>query len=68
MAEKVFKKIRLVGSSGDSFEKAVATAVQKASETLHGTSWFEVAQLSGAVRDGKIQEYQATVDVAFKVD
>lgn len=68
MSEKVYKKIRLVGCSTKSFEKAAAAAVGKASETLHGLSWFEVVELRGAVKDGKIEEYQATLDVSFKLE
>lgn len=68
MGDKVFKKVRLVGCSDASFEKALDAAVAKASETLHGTSWFEVVELRGAVRDGKVVEYQVTADLGFKVD
>lgn len=68
MSEKVFKKVRLVGASEESYERAIAAAVKKASETLHGVSWFEVVEFRGAVRDGKPAEYQATIDVGFKID
>jgi hypothetical protein len=68
MAEKVFKKVRLVGCSTEGFEKAVVTAAAKAAETVHGASWFEVVELRGALRNGKVSEYQATIDLGFKVD
>jgi dodecin len=68
MADKVFKKVRLVGCSGKGFEKAIEAAVEKAAETVHGASWFEVVELRGALRDGKVSEYQATIDLGFKID
>jgi flavin-binding protein dodecin len=68
MADKVFKKIRLVGCSEKSFEKAIDAAASKASESVHGSSWFEVVELRGALRNGKVVEYQATIDLGFKVD
>jgi flavin-binding protein dodecin len=68
MAEKVFKKVRLVGCSTEGFEKAIETAAAKAAETVHGASWFEVVELRGALRNGKVSEYQATIDLGFKVD
>lgn len=68
MSGKVFKKIRLVGCSDVSFEHAVEMAVHRAGETLHGIGWFEVAELRGGIRDGGAFEWQAVVDVAFKVD
>jgi len=68
MSEKVFKKISVTGCSTHSYEKAIQAAVQKASESLRGLSWFEVTEFRGGIRpDGEI-EYQATLDVAFKVD
>ena len=68
MSEKVFKKINVTGCSSESYEKAIGAAVAKASESVHGISWFEVRELRGAVEDGAVTEYQATVEVAFKVD
>ena len=68
VSDKVYKKIRVVGCSADSFEKAVELAVAKASETIHGISWFEVSEIRGAVRDGAPCEWQVTVDLGFKLD
>ena len=68
MSEKVFKKISVVGTSSESYEGAISAAVAKASESLRGLAWFEVKELRGGVdSDGKIQ-WQAAVDVAFKLD
>ncbi len=68
MAGKVYKKVRVVGCSDKTFEEAVSVAVEKASETLHGLSWFEVVEFRGAIKDGKVAEYQATVDLSFKLE
>jgi len=67
MAEKVYKKIRVTGCSNESYEKAIEAAVRKAGESLRGVSWFEVAELRGAIAEGSL-EWQATIDVAFKID
>lgn len=68
MSEKVFKKINVTGCSSSSYEEAIRAAVAKAGESLHGMAWFEVTELRGAVADGAVSEYQATVVVAFRVD
>jgi hypothetical protein len=68
MPEKVFKKITVTGCSDNSYEQAVKIAVGKASESLHGLAWFEVTELRGGILDDGRIEFQATVDVAFKVD
>ena len=58
----------MTGCSSDSYEKAIEAAVEKASESLRALSWFEVTEFRGGIDpDGGI-EYQATLDVAFKVD
>jgi hypothetical protein len=67
MSDKVYKKIRVVGCSSKNFEDAVSLAVAKASESLDGLSWFEVVEFRGAVNGGKVEEWQATVDLSFKV-
>jgi flavin-binding protein dodecin len=68
MGTKVYKKISVTGCSDESYERAIAAAVAKAGESVHGMAWFEVTEMRGAIRDGKPSEWQATVEVAFKVD
>ena len=51
-----------------SFEKAVELAIAKTSETLDGISLFEVVEFQGAVKDGKPNERQATIDLGLKLD
>jgi flavin-binding protein dodecin len=68
MADPVYKKIELVGSSPNSFYEAASNAVAKAAESVHGLSWFEVVEMRGSIADGKIKEYQTTVRIGFKVD
>jgi len=68
MPEKVFKKITVTGCSDESYEQAIRIAVTKAAESLHGLAWFEVTEQRGGIRADGALEFQATVDVAFKVD
>jgi flavin-binding protein dodecin len=68
MAERVYKKIRLVGVSQDSYEKAIKNAVGEAGKTLHGLAWFEVLEQRGAVLEGGQVEFQVTVEIGFKVE
>jgi len=68
MAGKVFKKIQVVGCAEKSFQDAIEAAVGKAADTLKGMSWFEVRELRGALKNGQVVEWQATVEIAFKVE
>ena len=63
----VYKMIEIVGTSNESYEKAIENAIKKASESLKAISWFEVVQHRGSVRDGKIEEYQVILKVGFKL-
>jgi flavin-binding protein dodecin len=67
MTDTVFKKIIVTGCSTESYERAIEAAVEKASQSLRGLSWFEVTEFRGGIRDGAL-EYQATLEVAFKID
>ncbi len=66
MAESVYKVIELVGTSSDSWEKAAAAAVQKASASLRDLRIAEVVELDMQLDDGKIVSYRARLKVSFK--
>ena len=68
MADPVFKKIQLVGTSTESFSDATAKAVAKAAETVRNMGWFEVVEQRGRIADGAIQQYQVTVSIGFRVE
>ena len=68
MADAVFQKLQLVGTSTKSFSEAAANAVAKASQMGHRVSWFEVNEQRGAVVDGRIEQFQVTVTVGYRVD
>ncbi len=64
----VYKLTEVVGSSKESFAEAARTAVQRASKNLRGTSWFEVSEMRGTIKDGNIEEYQVKVKIGFKLE
>jgi len=66
MAESVYKIIELVGTSTESWEKAAAAAVEKASQSLHNLRIAEVVKLDMQLADGKVRAYRAKVKVSFK--
>lgn len=68
MADRVYKKITVTGCSTDSYEQAIRAAVTKASESLHGLAWWEVKEQRGGIGSGGDLEFQATLEVAFKLD
>jgi flavin-binding protein dodecin len=62
-----YKKIELVGSSRNSVDEAIANAVAEAAKTLDHLEWFEVTQVRGHIRDGKVAHYQVEMKVGFRV-
>jgi flavin-binding protein dodecin len=66
--DRVYKKIEVIGVSGQSIEAAIQAAVNKAHNSLEKLSWFEVETVHGHIgEDGKVKEYQVLVKVAFEL-
>jgi flavin-binding protein dodecin len=63
-----YKKIEVVGTSPTSFAEAVKAAVVEAARSLRNMSWFEVVEQRGAIKDGKVLEFQVTVQIGFKLE
>ena len=68
MAESVYKIIELVGTSTDSWEKAAAAAVARASASLRDLRIAEVVELDMQLEDGKVRAYRARVKLSFKYE
>jgi len=68
MAESVYKVIDLIGTSTESWEKAAAAAIKRASKTLRDLRVAEVSLLDMALKDGKIESYRAKIRVSFKYE
>jgi flavin-binding protein dodecin len=68
MGESVYKIIELVGTSTESWEKAAAAAVTKASHTLRDLRVAEVAELDLVIDNGQVSAYRAKVKVSFKYE
>ena len=66
--DKVYKLVEIVGTSSDSFAKAVSSGVERASETLRHIDWFEVTELRGRVAGGKVAQYQVKMKVGFRLE
>ncbi|UCC17351.1 MAG: dodecin domain-containing protein [Dehalococcoidales bacterium] len=67
MTESVYKFIELVGTSTESWEKAAATAVERASQTLRDIRIAEVVELDMHIEDGKISTYRTKIKLSFKI-
>jgi flavin-binding protein dodecin len=68
MADHVYKKIELTGSSTTGVDDAIRNAVAKASKTVHNMRWFEVVEIRGHLDEGQVAHWQVTVKIGFTLD
>ena len=68
MPDQVYKLIELTGTSDRSIEDAVSGAIERASKTVRNMRWFEVIETRGAIDNGKVEKWQVTLKVGFRLD
>ena len=68
MADHIYKKIELVGSSPKGIEDAVKNALNRAKKTVRNMRWFEIAEARGYLEEGKIAHWQVTLKVGFTLE
>jgi dodecin len=62
------KIIEVVGTSKESFAKAVENAVSEAAKTVRGMKWARVAELEMELDGKKIVKYRTTAKIYFDVE
>jgi flavin-binding protein dodecin len=68
MTENVYKVVELVGTSTESWEKATAAAINRASKTLRDLRVAEVVKLDVQIKNGKVEAYRTRISVSFKYE
>ena len=68
MTEAVYRVVEIVGTSEESVTEAIDRAIERAAKTLRHLGWFELVQVRGAIQDGKVSRYQATLKVGFTLE
>jgi hypothetical protein len=68
MAASVYKFVEVAGTSKESWEKAAAAAVKRASKTLRDLRIAEIMELDMVLKDGKIDAYRAKVKLSFRFE
>ena len=61
------KIIKVLGTSEESWEQAAHEAVEQANQTIDDIHGIEIEDWTADVENGQIQQYKATVEVAFPV-
>lgn len=64
----VYKITEIVGTSPMSFAEAVKVGVAEAAKTIRHMDWFEVVEQRGRIAEGKVEEFQVTLRIGFKLE
>ena len=67
MPERTYKLIEIVGLSEESIAQAIRNGVSRAGETLKGLDWFEVTEIRGRIKEGKVDTFQVIMKIGFPV-
>jgi hypothetical protein len=68
MTDHVYKVVELVGTSKESVDDAIKSAVRRADETLRNLRWFEVKQIRGQIAEGAACHYQVVLKAGFTLE
>lgn len=64
----VYAISEIVGTSSNSIEDAVQQAVDAAGRSIRNLDWFEVTDLRGHIKDGRVAHYQVAVKIGFRYE
>jgi flavin-binding protein dodecin len=73
MADAVYRKTEIVGSSSEGLQQAIEAGILRARKTLRHLDWFEVTEIRGYLgaedrADGSPEYWQVTMKVGFRLD
>jgi dodecin len=68
MAENVYRVTELVGTSNESWEKAAAAAIDRASHTLRELRVARILEQDVSIEPGKPLLYRARLELSFKYE
>ncbi len=68
MAGNTYRVTEIVGTSADSVDEAITSAIARAAQTLRGLDWFQVTEIRGHIQDGAVAHVQVGLKVGFRLE
>ncbi len=68
MANRTYSLTEIVGTSPDSVDAAIQNGIARADLTVRHIDWFEVTDIRGHVREGKVHHFQVTMKLGFRLE
>jgi len=64
----VYHVTEVVGTSTESVDDAIRRAIERSAKTLRNLDWFETTQIRGHLEDGRVEHFQVTLKVGFRLE
>jgi flavin-binding protein dodecin len=68
MENHVYKLIELTGTSIQSIEDAIQSALKRAGSTVKNLRWFQVVETRGEIDKDHVAHWQVTLKVGFTLE
>lgn len=68
MSNRTYRVTEIVGTSPEGVTEAVQSGIRRASQTLRHLDWFEVTGIRGQIVDDKVEHYQVTLKLGFRLE
>lgn len=68
MSDHVYKIVNIVGTSKNSIDEAIHTAVEKLAGSGKRVDWFEVVETRGHVAEGKVAHFQVVLKIGYRFE
>jgi flavin-binding protein dodecin len=68
VANRTYRVTEIVGTSTEGIDAAVRNGIERAAETLRHLDWFEVTEVRGHIRDGKVDHFQVGIKIGFRLE
>ena len=68
MSNRTYRVTEIVGTSPEGVDAAIRNGVARAARTLRHIDWFEVEQVRGHIEDGRVEHFQVTMKLGFRLE
>jgi hypothetical protein len=68
VTNRTYRVTEIVGTSPEGVDQAVRNGISRAGESLRHLDWFEVTEIRGQLRDGKVEHFQVSMKVGFRLE
>jgi flavin-binding protein dodecin len=68
VANRTYRVTEIVGTSTEGIDAAVRNGIERAADTLRHLDWFEVTEVRGHIRDGKVDHFQVGIKIGFRLE